>query len=1398
MSALEIQARKAMHLETFQKSIREYETTDDLSRLQDAISHLQQAIQLIESLDSSKTGRLADLGGMLAMRYQRLGRYSDLQEATSCLSLAVDKTENTDLKKLQYLQNLAGIQKYQYQVSGDMQYLKRSIRSSEAAIELTEDGDVNKPARLAALGNTYSQLYEHSPELNHLESSLSSFQSALVLVPDNDSFKMRILAGLGNSLRYKFEQSDDTRDLQESISHLRRAVDLAHSSSLKPKYLVNLGIILRRRHDHLHDPAALEESHNVLRQSAELISEMDPDWVTCIYHLGLTQQCLFVQTGNPRDIDDSIANLQAAKGLRAPSDPDLAQNFCDLALAQQAKFDRFGDIEDLQDALANSKLAVHIAKDGRKTRSNSLYVLGMCQRIRYEHLGGVEDIRDALSNLKGAVDIENFASLPERPWMHSELGRCLDVLYELLGEKNDLQNAIANHRIAIAREIENHDRKSSLLCNLAKSLRRRFEIQLGLEDLSEAMDLYNAAIHAAGNDIDLAVALDGIAVAQMIRFQQFGDVNDLKEAARNSSRAVGICDTRSPQISTFLFNLSAIRFVRFCRLDDMDDLNYSIANLQNSIESIANGSPKKSLYLSNLGSSLGRRFRRLGRLSDLDHAVKNFQNALNLTSDGNAQKPDRFFNLALAQSQRFYYIDDESDLNNSSTNLQKALYLTEPGGELRPHILAHMGKTARMRYDLRGNLHDLYSSITNLKEAIQSISDAHPAITDYYVFLGQSQQALFSHSGNLLDLDEAIGIQRTAMGLTDSGDPKEIGILCSLGALLCLRFDSSGLMAFLDESQTVLQRAVNLASDDDPIKGACLLQLGNTYSKRFKSKGDAADHVAALSSYQDAAKSTVTNPKESMVAAGSWAYLSYQMHDLDSALMGYRTALEILPRYVWLGLDLPSRQNRLSNANIEELSCNAAYCAIRLERFEEAVEIIELGRSILWQQASSLRSDLQVIREKEPKIAEEFESISRRLEAENLTISFDFAADERSKEDVLRERRELVDAWERLVEKIRQLPDLTFFLKPVPFAYLRRAASSGHIIAVNVSRYGVDALVFNSTHNIEHISLPDTNRASIVEQVTALTLRRPENPTGGQRDRYLNAYMKPALRAAWDDIVVPIFEHMQFSLNPDGAPLKRVWWYLTGPLPFLPIHAAGPGSRRINVSALVISSYIPTLASLLRAQKADHSTAKGRRKLLTLSQTSTPGQTPLPQARNEVHSLIEVAHQCGWPATDIIHLEESSATCVQVLEALETCTWVHFACHGLQDMDAGIRSSFALHDGALELNDIVSKRLLNAQFAFLSVCHAASGMRALPGEAMHLAGGMQFAGFSGVVATMWAINDEDAPTVARYFYQYMLRDGIDACHSSNAAAALNYAVMRLRVDHHAPLERWAPFIHLGL
>ena len=67
----------------------------------------------------------------------------------------------------------------------------------------------------------------------------------------------------------------------------------------------------------------------------------------------------------------------------------------------------------------------------------------------------------------------------------------------------------------------------------------------------------------------------------------------------------------------------------------------------------------------------------------------------------------------------------------------------------------------------------------------------------------------------------------------------------------------------------------------------------------------------------------------------------------------------------------------------------------------------------------------------------------------------------------------------------------------------------------------------------------------------------------------------------------------------------------------------------------------------------------------------------------------------------------------------------------------GMKSAFALHNGHLELGQIVLKWLFVTQFAFLSACHAASGLKKLPGEAMHLAAGLQFAGFLNVIATMW-------------------------------------------------------------
>ena len=126
-----------------------------------------------------------------------------------------------------------------------------------------------------------------------------------------------------------------------------------------------------------------------------------------------------------------------------------------------------------------------------------------------------------------------------------------------------------------------------------------------------------------------------------------------------------------------------------------------------------------------------------------------------------------------------------------------------------------------------------------------------------------------------------------------------------------------------------------------------------------------------------------------------------------------------------------------------------------------------------------------------------------------------------------------------------------------------------------------------------------------------------------------------------------------------------------------------------------------------------------------------------------------------------------------------------------------MHSAFALHDGYLEIGQIASKRLSNAQFAFLSACNTATGIEKLPGEAMHLAGALQFAGFLSVIATMWGVDDTDTAIVASHVYQHMFHNKLQGCDSWEVATALNHAIFLLREHEGVTVDRWAPFIHFG-
>ena len=197
-------------------------------------------------------------------------------------------------------------------------------------------------------------------------------------------------------------------------------------------------------------------------------------------------------------------------------------------------------------------------------------------------------------------------------------------------------------------------------------------------------------------------------------------------------------------------------------------------------------------------------------------------------------------------------------------------------------------------------------------------------------------------------------------------------------------------------------------------------------------------------------------------------------------------------------------------------------------------------------------------------------------------------------------------------------------------------------------------------------------------------------------------------------------------------------------------------------------------------------------KILGIFQPATPGHMVLPGV-NQEHTVI-----CRQVSKAKIHfksLYSTEATVNRVLDAVPEYSIVHFACHGVQDPDTPLNSGLLLDDDRLTLEQLIPRKLPNAQLAFLSACETSKGEKNLPDEAIHLAAGMLAAGFRDVIGTMWRIRDDAAPIIAESVYAKILKGG--KLHVDRIPFALHDAVEDLRAKNPDSFMSWLPFIHLG-
>ncbi|KAJ6575688.1 CHAT domain-containing protein [Mycena vulgaris] len=916
---------------------------------------------------------------------------------------------------------------------------------------------------------------------------------------------------------------------------------------------------------------------------------------------------------------------------------------------------------------------------------------------------------------------------------------------------------------------EGHLERPGCLQGLAVSFKDRYQRLGDLSDLEAALQANQEAVGLTPEGHpERPGRLRGLAVSFIDRYRRLGDLSDLEAALQANQEAVGLTPEGHPERPGRLQGLAVSFKDRYQRLGDLSDLEAALQANQEAeaVELTPEGHPERPGCLQGLAVSFKDRYRRLGDLSDLEAALQAHQEAVELTPEGHPERPGHLRGLAVSFIDRYRRLGDLSDLEAALQAHQEAVELTPEGHPERPGHLRGLALSFIDRYQRLGDLSDLGAALQADQEAVELTPEGHPERPGRLQGLAASYGNQYQRLGDLGDLEAALQASQGAVGLTPEGHPERPGCLQGLAVSFKDRYQRLGDLSDLEAALQANQEAVGLTPEEHPERPGRLQNLAVSYTDKYRKFRRADDLENMHSNYTLSFQTPSLAPQNSWRAALHWASVSQEFqspHDLTA----YSNAFQLLPDILWIGNLLPVRHEATHRLGIGEATSAAARALINSSKFVSAVEIIEQGVGITFQQLLQLKTDMEGL----PLAhASKLQLLSSEL----------YSGRSSNPQDVANQRQKLLD-------DIRQQPGLEHFLLPKPYKILSRASQGGPVAILTCHQKHCEGIIIlDPASDPVHVFLSNVTLALLKsQQETLQQLLRHRNVRTREESVSTRLFGRHELlesktvEECFTDLLAWLYTNV---LELHGIHNGRLWWLPTGVFTGLPLHACSPTNNFIH-------SYTATLGSLLDAysRKLSNPPKVG---IVGVTHTSS-GANHLPGVKQEVKKIMSIIKtipvQC---------LEGHQATPDAVKRQLQDCSWVHLACHGKQDLVEPTKSHLLLYQGVLELETILHMNLSTAEFVFLAACQTAMGDSQLGNESFHLGGGFIAAGFRSAIGTLWSMNDWDGPLVAERIYSHLFRAGQQP-QTSDTAEALQLAVQELKAQK-VPYERWIPFIHMGI
>ena len=630
-----------------------------------------------------------------------------------------------------------------------------------------------------------------------------------------------------------------------------------------------------------------------------------------------------------------------------------------------------------------------------------------------------------------------------------------------------------------------------------------------------------------------------------------------------------------------------------------------------------------------------------------------------------------------------------------------------------------LGSLYAHRFECTGGLQNIDCTISRYQSAVDFTPSGHTDLPRQLNNLGNFYLRRFECTGNLQDVDHAISHNQSAVEDTPSSCADLPHWLNDLGSSYAYRFKCTSNLQDIDLAISYFQSAVESTPSGHANLSPFFFNLGYSYLNHFEHTGYFPNVQNSIASYCQAAEENGT-PSICLVFAKIAAMLS-SVHDGTHCLVDFSIAISLLSEVS--GLEQITHGPHANPHGHFDLVRSAVATALHLNKVDLAVEWLEQSRCLLWNQLNQPHISIHNLCVRNSSLADHFITVATALQSYGThsisSIPSSYASVEGIHFQYNTQNHTLpTTEYRQLLEEIRAFPDFHNFLRPPKATNLfSLLPSDGPVIIFNIHNTRCDALaliagVEEPLHiPLENFSLVQAEELQKTLQFDLLKQRSMEDHDRAgapHRVRHTNLLCIPVvLKELWYKVVQPILEalaysvrrcdcqlictdrfHSQFDSPANPSNRGRLWWCPTGPLTFLPLHAAGiygsaykPGSR---VSDFVVSSYTPTVQFL--NEKFSISSTSPKCTSLVLISPNTPDLPSIPGTRTEIHNVKALVDQF---AIDALLLEDDEATTDKVKREMNAHSWVHFACHGIQDTNDPLESGIHLHDGRLELLEII-------------------------------------------------------------------------------------------------------------